>query len=300
MVNLDTQYLFTFASTDWLIIGMHSIVRDNVYNIHNFLIPSNYNVYRGHSNKKVTPNSFQTWGPGIRFATVPTKTGNCWFITEPNTDMTRNTQSHNSGALSNNSFTIGDSGYNRIKALVSTFHEPVGEILSHTNGTEIVGNYAVATDHKLYIDSSKNTRVALIGDAFYVQDPILAQGLNVCIEDSTLFLLCLLETFNGDQVVKNSSNYEELSKLVHASSKNKYKPYDTAALSTAISLFYRRKYNRLNKLYYLTQITNTFGTLPTHQQCKIRDFIFLNLFPNNVKGVLFDQSIAQGLDSFIK
>ena len=276
---------------------MNSVVRDNVYNIKNFIKSKKYNVYRGHSSKRVTPNAFQTWGPGVRFATVPTKTGNLWFITEPSNDMTGNVQ-YNRGALSNNSCVISDNEYNRIKTLVSTFHDPINEILGHTN-TEIVVNHAVATDHNLYIDNSNNSRVVLIGDSFYVQDPILAQGLNVCIEDSTLFLLCLLESFNGGGSTNAGSNYEEITKLINTSSKNNNQSYD-AMLPRAISLFYKRKYNRLNKLFYLTQITNAFGMLPTQQQCKIRDYMFTNIFPNSMKGFLFDQSIAHSLDTYIK
>lgn len=278
--------------------GMNSVVRDNVYNIKNFLVSKKYNVYRGHSSKRVTPNAFQTWGPNVRFATVPTKTGNLWFITEPSNDVTGTIQYSNRGALSNNSCVISDNEYNRIKTLVSTFHDPINEILGHTN-SDIVVNHAVATDHNLYIDNSNNSRVVLIGDSFYVQDPILAQGLNVCIEDSTLFLLCLLESFNGGGSTNDGSDYEEITKLINMSSNNNNQSYDTV-LPRAISLFYKRKYNRINKLFYLTQITNTVGMLPTQKQCKIRDYMFINIFPSSIKGYVFDQSIAHSLDTYIK
>ena len=47
----------------------------------------NDNNSRGSCTVRTCDYGFQTWGPGSRFACVPTKHGNAWYIAVGNSEM---------------------------------------------------------------------------------------------------------------------------------------------------------------------------------------------------------------------
>lgn len=87
---------------------------------------------------------FQTWGPSLRFACVPTVSGNAWYIavaskekvTTSNSSEAGNKASASqhsfTGPFSNSSVTVGDEEFDSLKAVLNKWHSPIREILGGT------------------------------------------------------------------------------------------------------------------------------------------------------------------------
>jgi hypothetical protein len=112
-----------------------------------------YTVYRGHSAgtvstaendattviTRISDVAFQTWGPGARFACVPTLTGNAWFAaltTSPTgassiPGVENGRQCH--AALANGSRLVSAKELTQLKEKFRGWHEPIGMLLSNTD-----------------------------------------------------------------------------------------------------------------------------------------------------------------------
>ena len=97
---------------------------------------------------RISPDAFQTWGPGARFACVPTLTGNAWFaaITNPHRpDSTDSFQqkidklNHHGqealipGAFSNQSRHVGVEEWTSVKRQLRSWHPPISALIGDSS-----------------------------------------------------------------------------------------------------------------------------------------------------------------------
>ena len=131
------------------------------------LQPRGYRVYRGssrgtnmdHNNQhsritRISPDAFQTWGPGARFACVPTLTGNAWFAAitnhhHPHSDMgsfqqMMEKQNENiiPGAFSNQSRHVGMEEWTAVKRQLRSWHSPISALI----GDRVDGDTSSSSD----------------------------------------------------------------------------------------------------------------------------------------------------------
>ncbi|CAM9843114.1 unnamed protein product [Ectocarpus sp. 6 AP-2014] len=168
--------------------------------------------------------SFQTWGPGLRFASVPLAGDErMWFATVEGglvgadggpTDKDQQPPSCGGGG--------GESEKNRDNKsfLLETFggwHAPVGSLLRATAERSITREDARAMSRRGLRDitaaagaARRRSRggggggVVLVGDAAHTLDPVLAQGAGVALEDA-FFLAQHLKDFNDRQNKKSAA-----------------------------------------------------------------------------------------------
>jgi len=250
--------------------GKNSTIRRCLHNDNNNTLKyRGYEVYRGHSTSlfhfaykhRISEEAFQTWGPGLRFATVPTYEGNAWFLAISKPIANANTIK---GAHS----VINKENFEDLVAMLSNWHNPIPDLLANTdNGHKgvIVCDAYGGSSTKLpqSVVSNNNTGAAFVGDASYCLDPILAQGAGLSIEHSYL--------------------------LAKALEQHKY----TNNLGKALKYFDEMKVERQSRLHYLSDISQSIGNLHDKNMIQARDNIMALLYENNKDtiGFCFDKVI---------
>ena len=116
--------------------GKNSTVRNCIHNDNDTLRYRGYEVYRGHSTslfhfaykQRISEDAFHTWGQGIRFATVPTKEGNAWFLacSKATATTNRDTRKGDHNIISKDKF-------EKLQHLVVNWHKPIPELLANTD-----------------------------------------------------------------------------------------------------------------------------------------------------------------------
>ncbi|CAN0143679.1 unnamed protein product [Ectocarpus fasciculatus] len=167
--------------------------------------------------------SFQTWGPGLRFASVPLAGDErMWFATvedglvgadEGPAGKDQHPPSCGSGGE-------GENTHDNKRFLLETFggwHAPVGSLLRATEAGSITREDARAMSRRGLRDiaaaagaarrrprggggggGGRGKGVVLVGDAAHTLDPVLAQGAGVALEDA-FFLAQHLKDLNESQ-----------------------------------------------------------------------------------------------------
>ncbi|CAM9951535.1 unnamed protein product [Ectocarpus sp. 12 AP-2014] len=165
--------------------------------------------------------SFQTWGPGLRFASVPLAGDErMWFATVEDglvgadggpADKDQHFPSCGGGGGEGE----GEQNHEKKRFLLETFggwHAPVGSLLRATAEGSITREDARAMSRQGLRDiaaaasaARRRSRgggggggVVLVGDAAHTLDPVLAQGAGVALEDA-FFLAHHLKDFNDRQ-----------------------------------------------------------------------------------------------------
>jgi len=159
----------------------HLIVADGKFspcrallNAHSPLHYRGYRVTRGLTSRNVTGNtSFQSWGKGTRFATVPVgRDSNIWFYTNSEEECPESLDP-------STDHIYGENALRSIKD--ATFHDPIGEIIADTVTSTVHAQSALESFGSIY--DSKKSNVYFVGDAARTLDPILAVGAGLAIED---------------------------------------------------------------------------------------------------------------------
>lgn len=247
--------------------GKNSAIRKCLHT-DNTLKYRGYEVYRGHSTslfhfaykQRITEMAFQTWGPGLRFATVPTYEGNAWFLAINKTSPNANTIK---GAHS----VINKEKFEDLVAMVSNWHNPIPELLANTDnghkGVIVCDAYGGSSTKHPQSVLSNNTGVAFVGDASYCLDPILAQGTGLAIEHSYLLAKALEQHKNTNDLGKALKYFDEI------------------------------KEERQSRLHYLSDISQSIGSLHDKNTIQIRDNIMAFLYENykDTIGTCFDKII---------
>ena len=252
--------------------GKNSTIRKCLHNDNNTLKYRGYEVYRGHSTSlfhfaykhRISEDAFQTWGPGLRFATVPTYEGNAWFMAS-----SINKTIANANTIKGEHSVINKEKFEDLVAMVSNWHNPIAELLANTDNGHlgvIVCDAYGGSSTKLpqsVLSNNNNTGVAFVGDASYCLDPILAQGTGLAIEHSYLLAKAL-------EQYKNTND-----------------------LGKALKYFDEMKVERQLRLHYLSDISQSIGCLHDKNMIKTRDHIMAFLYENykDTIGSCFDKVI---------
>ena len=249
--------------------GKNSSVRNTIHKDNHTLQYRGYEVYRGHSTslfhfaykQRISEEAFQTWGEGIRFATVPTNEGNAWFLAC--SKVTANSNSSSKGCHN----VISNDKFQELQRLVSNWHQPVLDLLANTDngyrGVIVCDAYGSSTNSRQSVVLNNNTGVAFVGDASYTLDPILAQGTGLAIEHSYLLSKALKMTYTTNGLTQALKHYDEM------------------------------KAERKLRLHYLSDLSQSIGNIHDKNITSIRDNIMANIyryFPN-LMGSGFDKII---------
>ena len=225
-----------------------------------------YEVYRGHTSsilhfaykERISEDAFQTWGPGIRFATVPTNEGNAWFLainkSKPCTDSMKG--SHR---------IVNDEGIKKLLEAVKHWHRPVQDLIMNSDKYSTIVCDAYGSYHpsnRLSIPLKNHSGgIVFLGDASYTLDPILAQGAGLAVEHGYL----LAKAINA-----NNSNWNQA-----------LKHYDNMRIKRQL------------RLHYLSDISQFIGTVSNTKLVLIRNQILTQLYTRctTLIGKIFDKII---------
>lgn len=242
----------------------------------NILQRRGYTVFRGLTDKttsgqRICEDGFQTWGPDIRFACVPTTGGNAWFVAVSDSLLS------NLGVSSPADMDLGETTevpvpLSVLKDLVHGWHEPVGLLLNDCDAEAVTGEQAVAFSSPLKEGLSgiyQELPVAFIGDAAHTLDPILAQGAGIAIEDA-----CILAATIGSDRGASNINWAKL-----------------------LTEYDNRRMPQVARLHHISNIAQQIGHISSPSLCYFRD-LGLALIPSVVKGYIFDRFMLGSLGAF--
>ena len=261
-----------------------------------------YDVYRGRASLKIPIESFQTWGPGARFACVPAaKGGYNWFAAVSSTEVSSSSSSlsgSSDGAFYNSSRSATQIEKNilydrfcndgNISIGDKRWHDPIPQLLEdtlrvHKRDVSYCPAYASTGVHmgingiwKQPSDSdgggpgTTTMPIAFVGDAFHTFDPILAIGGGVAIESSKVL-------------------YESLEKVMRGSD-NDDSNID-ATLQKALAEYERRMLPRFMRLDAISDMAQRFGHVESFVYNSYRDAFLQHLLPQKAKGKMMDALI---------
>mmetsp|Transcript_10918 Transcript_10918/g.16295 ORF Transcript_10918/g.16295 Transcript_10918/m.16295 type:complete len:462 (-) Transcript_10918:172-1557(-) len=153
-----------------------------------------YSVYRGLTKKGAlslqaetnTPDSFQTWAKGRRFATVPLRDSWVWYCTIPSRVK----------LYPGETSKISEDHFEELKQSFSAWHDPIPQLLAATNVKSVTVESAMAHSD---IPRAVSGRIIYLGDVGCTLDPILAQGGGVAIEQAAALTSSLSNVINGKE-----------------------------------------------------------------------------------------------------
>ena len=263
--------------TDLLLVadGAHSQIKamlldDLNQSEENPLHHRGYRVFRGHSSTRRSDQGFQTWGPGARFACVPTCQGNAWFAAV--TSDAAPVASYDSMLpLVNGSQATTSKDWSFLTNKFSSWHEPIGQLLRNSNFSEITVCEAFAhrkpAAHRLVPDSLGRIKpVVFMGDAAFTLDPILAQGAGLGIEDGALLHAAL-------------SRFSDLRS-------------EPDNLSDCLDNFESMRKERILRLFHLSNLSQSLGHMESRAACTLRNFFLRGVVPSVYKTLFFNNLIA--------
>lgn len=256
-----------------------------------------YDVYRGHASLEIPVESFQTWGPGARFACVPAaKGGYNWFA------AVSSTESAAAVALSTGSSDGAFYNYSRSATQVEKdvlydrfcndgnisigdrrWHDPIPQLLEDTlrlherdvsycpayasTGVHLGMNgiWTQSSDDGAVKGTTTTMPIAFVGDAFHTFDPILAIGGGVAIESSKVLY---------EELKKTSTNGD-----------------NTNCLQKALAEYERRMLPRFMRLDAISDTAQRFGHVESFLYNSYRDVFLQHLLPQKAKGKMMDALI---------
>lgn len=236
-----------------------------------------YHVYRGHISAadadhalKENPSAadtlinqaWQTFGPGCRFAVVPTTDGFQWYaaVTSlPPSSATTAAEIAFQGALQNNSRSLSAADHTRLSNAIKGFHSPVEALVRNTTNVTVCPAYSTTTASA----PPKGSSICYAGDANWTLDPILAVGAGIAVEDSWLLKSALA------------------------------RPIQATEVASAVDLARR---DRLQILSVLSDLAQSVGHMRSPLACSIRDGL-LGALPHSVTTAVLDAVIKQSVAS---
>ena len=262
-----------------------------VADIPSILQPRGYTVFRGRSpsaggtgGQRVTDRAFQTWGPDIRFACVPTATGNAWYIAVSDSLLRERGFDPDHGLVPAPMSTLFE--------LCGGWHLPITELLESSassaglagTGTRggwssigdvvVTGQQAVAFARPVLSSLSGIHRgglaVAFVGDAAHTLDPILAQGAGVAIEDATLLATALVGAGGGGGGAFDGQ------------------------LAARLAAYESTRQPRVDRLHHISNFAQTVGHVSSPVLCAVRDAV-IRATPAAIKSPVFDHSVRASL-----
>ena len=288
------------SSYDLLVVadGMYSPTRSLIWkNISSssFLNDRGYIVYRGTSPRLVNnQEGFQTWGPGRRFAVVPSVNNtNAWYAAV-STHLIKSFALH---PLENSDMTGKKDGIEcskddlfELATLFYDWHDPISSLISESVGpvTRTIAK-ASPTPYSLFSYDNSNSyssllssydNVVCIGDAYHTLDPILAQGTGVAIEDAAHLVECL--KYYGLRLNKDDGGIGQDEEVYHK------------IIADALKLFQEQRRNRVNRLHFLSDAAQIVGHIDSPLLCNVRNFK-LSLVFDSVTSFFFDKAIMASL-----
>ena len=187
---LEVESGETIEPGDVLVLadGTRSKTRD-LLDVPNMMRYRGYHVYRGISRFDSTDrSSFQSWGPGARFACVPVGPDQqMWFATQVRDEATAEELD---GARDRGADVLEDA-----KRLLRGWHDPIEKMLDRTDPNTVVRQAAVET----YGDSrseSGDFGLYRVGDCARCLDPIMAVGAGLAVVDA--FVVARTVAFDDD------------------------------------------------------------------------------------------------------
>lgn len=223
-----------------------------------------YEIFRGIANSSFTDNdSFQTWGPGARFATVPLRGKQSWFATIK-CEKSKLSFGHDETA-----WTVSDAQKNALLRKFDSWHHPISAIIESTPANEIIRESVWGFPPEALTGFS-TSRCTLIGDAAHCVDPVLAQGIGLAIEDA-----------------------EDLLSRLMKLNVNEIKTFG------ALSMFKDYEYSRLRRVEMvrkISDISQVMGLCDSKFISSIRNRIMLSC-PDSIKKTIFDQTMEASLNS---
>ncbi|CAM9440378.1 unnamed protein product [Ascophyllum nodosum] len=231
--------------------------------------------------------SFQTWGPGLRFASVPLAGDErMWFAT-----------------VADGVFPAGNTppAVSIKPFLLETFgawHEPISNLLRSTRDEDILCEDARAMSARglrlvassRYADSPSVERgergqqwrssVVLVGDAAHMLDPVLAQGAGVALEDAFL-LARYLKDYNDS--LEHSLGASKMSTGVKG-----------AGIETVLARYDEERLRRVLLLSRLSDLSQSLGHLRPPGLARLRNSL-ASLAPSVARSLIFDCFMATSL-----
>ena len=241
--------------------GKFSAVRSQVFprmTHARVLMHRGYTVFRGHSPpcSELGNDGFQTWGPGRRFAVVPSPQGHAWFAAV------------SACLLTGENAITADTNLKLLQELFNGWHDPISHLLMTTLGgdeqvleEEALASRGVVPNGLSHVPSNGSLPMAFVGDASHTLDPILAQGAGVGLEDAAHLAACLISS---------------------------------QMLRGALRKYEHQRLTRLQRLHLVSNIAQGMGHMEGPTACRVRD-VLLRMAPPPLKSWAFDRAIEYSL-----
>lgn len=231
-----------------------------------------YHVFRGSITRDVVEATFsassalllsnqawQSFGPGCRFAVVPTTTGYQWFAAVTMSPPSKGND--DCGPLGNATRTPSAAELATLTSALEQFHEPCPALIRHTAPQDLSISPAFSSSVSTLSQASPGkSKVVYLGDANFTIDPILAVGAGVALEESVLL---------ATAIVQSGSD-----------------PY---AVSRALETNHQRR-DRLLRLAVLSDLAQLVGHVDSSRLCRIRNWL-LGILPTGATGAALDSLI---------
>ena len=306
----DEKEVEVELSYDLLVIadGMYSSTRSLIWkhlSISSFLCNRGYVVYRGTSPRLVdNQEGFQTWGPGKRFAVVPSVNNtNAWYAAISTQLLKSNSLENSDMRGKKDGIECSDDDLNELSALFHDWHDPISSLISKSLRpiTRTIAKASPTPYSLLSKDTNSNNNSSLLssynsivclGDAYHTLDPILAQGTGVAIEDAAHLVECL--KYYGLKENENEDKDDNTSIRTSKDDKKVYNYSDHEIISRSLKLFQEQRKNRINRLHFLSDAAQLVGHIDSPFFCSIRN-LKLSLYFKSLSSFFFDQAIMASL-----
>mmetsp|Transcript_38044 Transcript_38044/g.61820 ORF Transcript_38044/g.61820 Transcript_38044/m.61820 type:complete len:250 (+) Transcript_38044:107-856(+) len=217
--------------------------------------------------------SFQTWSNGKRFATVPMRDHWVWYATVPTIPLKQEQEGMIAAVSEDNPLSspscrvITEQQKRNLIDEFSEWHDPILPLIENTGCEHITAEFAYSsTDTTMPPPSPSSSQSVFLGDAAVVQDPILAQGGGVCIEEAF-----------------------QLAYQISYANKN------SLPISVAFAAFEQKRKKRIRTLQYLSNLSQTIGCLKSPLDT-VRDVSMLAV-PGAVSCFMFDTLMAASVST---
>ena len=230
-----------------------------------------YHVFRGSVTRAIVEANFsassasllssqawQSFGPGTRFAVVPTKTGYQWFAAVTMSSSSK--VNDDCGPLGNATRTPSATELATLTSALVQFHEPCPALIRHTAPQALSISPAFSSKVSALSQKSSGKSVVYLGDANFTIDPILAVGAGVALEESVLLAATIVQIGSD--------------------------PY---AVSRALETNHQRR-DRLLRLSVLSDLAQLVGHIDSSRLCRIRNWL-IGILPTGATGAALDSLI---------
>jgi len=300
------------VAADGCFSQLRSFFHPNNKNEDELLKSRGYVVFRGESCKRLSDNSFQSWGPGVRFACVPSLHGNAWFAAishskllaipslDEKSNSNRSSSSSGSGELYKSALQqLFQSGPWQKSTIIHALLADTGTAASTPTSTGISRIEAVAFQRVLGAHEAlsgvfplsppsttttpSEQAVAFVGDAAHTLDPILAQGAGRAVEDALHLAACIYQ-----HITSSTRTSTTTTATCGPPSSDEWK--------NILGTFESIRRPRLQRLHAISNFSQAFGQIHSPWQCSMRDLL-MRATPSVIKTSVMDAAIRASLSS---